>query len=108
MMNEYDAAIIGSGFGGAVTAYKLAMKNYRVCILERGPQWTGEYFPGSAEKNVYENVQEIISASRLIKMGNSLGVREELRRLIPRSPMEELYEPPLDRKSTRLNSSHSS
>lgn len=95
MMNEYDAVIIGSGFGGAVTAYKLAMKGHRVCILERGPQWTGEYFPGSAEKDVYENVQEIISASRLIKMGHSLGVREELRRLIPRSLMEELYEPPL-------------
>src|SRR3989338_801471 len=80
----------------------------RSSTMERNPKWTGEYFPGSAEKNVYENVQEIISASRLIKMGNSLGVREELRRLIPRSPMEELYEPPLDRKSTRLNSSHSS
>lgn len=32
----YDYLIIGSGFGGAVSAYRLAQKGYRVCLVEAG------------------------------------------------------------------------
>ena len=34
---KYDVAIIGSGFGGAVSAYKLSRSGLNVCLLERGP-----------------------------------------------------------------------
>ncbi|MEQ9426252.1 MAG: GMC family oxidoreductase [Cyclobacteriaceae bacterium] len=36
MSNKYDAIIIGSGFGGAMTAYKLVSAGMKVLMLERG------------------------------------------------------------------------
>jgi cholesterol oxidase len=36
---DYDVVVIGSGFGGAVTAYRLAAAQYTVLILERGHRW---------------------------------------------------------------------
>lgn len=41
MAGEYDpdVVVIGSGFGGAVTAYRLAAAGYKVLILERGHRW---------------------------------------------------------------------
>lgn len=41
----FDAIVIGSGFGGAVTACRLAEKGYRVCVLERGRRWDKKSFP---------------------------------------------------------------
>ena len=35
----YDAVVIGSGFGGAVTACRLAEQGYSVLVLERGHRW---------------------------------------------------------------------
>jgi cholesterol oxidase len=40
-----DVIVIGSGFGGAVTACRLAATGKRVVIFERGPARTGEEFP---------------------------------------------------------------
>jgi len=37
---DFDAIVIGSGFGGAVTACRLAEANQRVLVLERGRRWT--------------------------------------------------------------------
>src|SRR5438552_16360023 len=45
MANKYDVIIIGSGFGGAVTACRLAEKGQRVLILERGRRWAPEDYP---------------------------------------------------------------
>lgn len=36
MANDYDAIVIGSGFGGSVTALRLVEKGYRVLVLEKG------------------------------------------------------------------------
>ena len=33
---SYDAIVIGSGFGGSVSALRLAEKGYRVAVLEQG------------------------------------------------------------------------
>jgi cholesterol oxidase len=41
----YDYVIIGSGFGGSVSAMRLAEKGYSVLILERGKRYTEENFP---------------------------------------------------------------
>lgn len=45
----FDVAVIGSGFGGAVVACRLAEAGYRVVVLERGRRWTKEQYPRKAE-----------------------------------------------------------
>lgn len=44
---EFDFIIIGSGFGGSVSALRLAEKGYRVAVLEQGRRWTPESLPSS-------------------------------------------------------------
>jgi cholesterol oxidase len=43
----YDYAIIGSGFGGSVSALRLVEKGYRVLMLEKGSELTAADFPES-------------------------------------------------------------
>lgn len=43
----YDFVIIGSGFGGSVSAMRLTEKGYRVLVLERGRRYRDEDFPKS-------------------------------------------------------------
>ena len=45
MSFDYDVAIIGSGFGGSVSALRLAEKGYRVVVLECGKRWTPDTLP---------------------------------------------------------------
>jgi cholesterol oxidase len=45
MRNTYDVVVIGSGFGGAVNACRLALAGRSVCVLERGKRWAREDFP---------------------------------------------------------------
>jgi cholesterol oxidase len=42
---DFDYAVIGSGFGGSVSALRLSEKGYRVVVLERGKRWATEDFP---------------------------------------------------------------
>jgi len=39
---DYDAIVIGSGFGGSVAAYRLSEKGYRVAVLEQGRRFESE------------------------------------------------------------------
>ena len=47
MKHTFDAIVIGSGFGGAVSACRLAEAGYRVLVLERGRRWDKREFPRS-------------------------------------------------------------
>jgi cholesterol oxidase len=44
---HFDAIVVGSGFGGAVTAYRLAEAGMSVCVLERGKAYPPGSFPRS-------------------------------------------------------------
>jgi cholesterol oxidase len=46
----FDAVVVGSGFGGAVMAYRLSKAKLCVCLLERGKAWR----PGSFPRTPYE------------------------------------------------------
>lgn len=46
---RYDVAVIGSGFGGAVMAARLAERGQRVVVLERGRRWEVEEYPRSPD-----------------------------------------------------------
>ena len=42
--HDYDVLVVGSGFGGSVTALRLAEKGYRVHIIESGRRFADEDF----------------------------------------------------------------
>lgn len=42
---EWDYVVVGSGFGGSVSALRLAEKGYRVLVVEAGRRWRTEDFP---------------------------------------------------------------
>ncbi|MCM2389417.1 GMC family oxidoreductase N-terminal domain-containing protein [Streptomyces albipurpureus] len=43
--DDYDVIVIGSGFGGSVSALRLTEKGYRVGVLEAGRRFTRETLP---------------------------------------------------------------
>jgi len=47
-MTDYDVLIIGSGFGGSVSALRLTEKGYRVGVIEAGRRFADEEFPASS------------------------------------------------------------
>lgn len=42
---EYDYVIVGSGFGGSVSALRLSEKGYKVAVLEMGRRWAPDSLP---------------------------------------------------------------
>lgn len=42
---DYDYIVIGSGFGGSVSALRLAEKGYRVLVIEKGRRFGDDDFP---------------------------------------------------------------
>ena len=42
---HYDWIIIGSGFGGSVSAHRLTQKGYKVLVAEKGCRFEPEDFP---------------------------------------------------------------
>jgi cholesterol oxidase len=55
---HYDFVIIGSGYGGAITAARIAAADLNpkpsVCILERGKEWLVGSFPDSLDRIIAE------------------------------------------------------
>lgn len=46
-MSHVDAIIVGSGFGGSVTAHRLTEKGYRVVVVEKGKRYAPQDFAAS-------------------------------------------------------------
>jgi cholesterol oxidase len=42
---DFDFIVIGSGFGGSVSALRLVEKGYRVAVMEMGRRWPPQSFP---------------------------------------------------------------
>jgi cholesterol oxidase len=45
--SEYDYVVVGSGFGGSISALRLTEKGYRVLVIEKGRQYSPADFPES-------------------------------------------------------------
>ncbi|MFE6388045.1 GMC oxidoreductase [Nocardiopsis dassonvillei] len=45
---DYDVLVVGSGFGGSVSALRLTEKGYRVGVLEAGRRFTPQTLPSSS------------------------------------------------------------
>ncbi len=42
---DFDFIVIGSGFGGSVSAHRLTQKGYRVAVMEMGRRWSPDDLP---------------------------------------------------------------
>ncbi|KAK1275621.1 Long-chain-alcohol oxidase FAO1 [Acorus gramineus] len=54
---DYDAVVVGSGYGGSIAACRLAAAGVDVCLIERGRRWAAGDFP--------TNVVGLLSAVRV-------------------------------------------
>lgn len=57
-MDEYSFVIVGSGFGGAVAACRLAEAGHSVLVLERGRHWDETTYPSVTNDNWVFDVDE--------------------------------------------------
>ena len=77
----YDVVVIGSGYGGAVSAARIAAAEYpdgkpSVCVLERGKEWLPGTFPDKvqeAQKELYNSKKNPLGLYRF-KADLDLGV----------------------------------
>jgi len=57
--DDYDAIVVGSGYGGSVAACRMSTAGIKVCLLEKGRRWKAEDFPTDSRKIMsavrYEN-----------------------------------------------------
>ncbi|MFW2544950.1 GMC oxidoreductase [Primorskyibacter sp. 2E107] len=67
---QYDAIVIGSGYGGGVAASRLARMGFRVAVLERGR----EYLPGEFPDTALEAARAFQATSRLGQVGDRAGL----------------------------------
>jgi cholesterol oxidase len=42
---DFDFIVIGSGFGGSVSAMRLSQKGYKVGVIEAGKRWNADEYP---------------------------------------------------------------
>ena len=47
MTHKFDYIVIGSGFGGSVSAMRLSEKGYSVLVIEKGKRWQANDFPST-------------------------------------------------------------
>jgi cholesterol oxidase len=69
---HYDVVVIGSGYGGAIAASRMARAGRRVCLLERGR----EYLPGEYPAKPADGLREIQYNTPLGHFGSRLGLFE--------------------------------
>lgn len=50
LSQETQTVVVGSGYGGSITAARLAEKGRSVCLLERGKEWIPGEFPDTLGK----------------------------------------------------------
>ncbi len=82
MSQAFDVIVIGSGFGGAVAACRLAEKGLKVLVLERGRRWTPRDYPRGAgdawlfdgEKPARQNGWFVLRFFRNMTVAQAAGV----------------------------------
>lgn len=65
---DFDAIVIGSGFGGSVAACRLAQSGARVLVLERGRRWDRSTYPSVTGKDWFWNHRDPASGNGWIDL----------------------------------------
>ena len=72
---DYDVIVIGSGFGGSVTALRLTEKGYKVGVIESGRRWNAEDFPKTnwnIRKSIWAPKLGLTGPQRISALGKCL------------------------------------
>ncbi|MEV4352640.1 GMC family oxidoreductase [Actinoplanes sp. NPDC049596] len=75
MAYDYDVLVVGSGFGGSVSALRLTEKGYRVAVLEAGRRFTDDQLPQTSwrlRRYVYAPAARCFGILRLTLLDNVL------------------------------------
>ncbi|MFF2126643.1 GMC family oxidoreductase N-terminal domain-containing protein [Streptomyces olivochromogenes] len=70
---DYDVLVVGSGFGGSVTALRLTEKGYRVGVLEAGRRFTRDSLPKNSwdiKKYLWAPALGMYGIQRIHLLGN--------------------------------------
>jgi choline dehydrogenase-like flavoprotein len=68
---QTDVLVIGSGFGGAITAYHLAAGGAKVTVLERGPWLQGEDFEHDFKFGTYSRIFDFVVGDGMSLLGGN-------------------------------------
>ncbi|MFM0553857.1 alpha/beta fold hydrolase [Paraburkholderia sediminicola] len=69
---HYDVVVVGSGYGGAIAASRMARAGRRVCVLERGREFMAGEFP----RTPFQGTEEVQYNTKLTHIGSPLALLE--------------------------------
>ncbi|MFM0066085.1 alpha/beta fold hydrolase [Paraburkholderia aspalathi] len=72
MQSHYDVVVVGSGYGGAIAASRMARAGKNVCVLERGR----EFMAGDYPRTPIEGAAEVQYNTALAQIGSPLALLE--------------------------------
>jgi choline dehydrogenase-like flavoprotein len=106
----YDVVVVGSGYGGAVAALRLADAGLRTCVLERGREYGPGQFPtGIADAPAYFKVDRgdwdvsgyddalfdvHVGDETVVVAGSALGGGSQINASVAMAPDQRVFEQP--------------
>lgn len=72
IQSHYDVIVVGSGYGGAIAASRMARAGRRVCVLERGREFMAGEFP----RTPFQGTEQIQYNTAAAHIGSPLALLE--------------------------------
>src|ERR1700744_222727 len=72
MQPHYEIVVVGSGYGGAIAASRMARAGRKVCLLERGR----EFMAGGVAATQLEGASQVQYNTELAQIGSPLALLE--------------------------------